>query len=129
MRNSLVPELDNDREAQMIYEEEGLVLEITETICELMQKRNIKRSELARKLGVDKSYITQLLDGSSNMTLKTVSDVLFCLDSRAKIQIEPLINQMEEFVEPSESCENYHYPLLEGLASKKKYKIQDLLAA
>lgn len=97
MRNSLVPELETDREVQKLYEEEGLVLEVTEAICELLQKQNVKRVELAKRLCVDKSYITQLLDGSSNMTLKTISDVLFCLDSRAKIQIESLQMVVEDF--------------------------------
>lgn len=109
MRNNLLPELENDREVQLLYEEEGLVLEVTEAICELMQKQNIKRSELARRLGVDKSYITQLLDGSSNMTLKTIADVMFCLDYKAKIKIEPLTEQFENFATSLESLGNYQF--------------------
>lgn len=102
MKNYLVPELENDKEAQKLYEEEGFVLEVTEAICELMQKQSIKRVELANRLGVDKSYVTNLLDGSSNMTLKTIADVLFCLDSRARIQIEPLREAIEDFSEVSD---------------------------
>ena len=112
MRNQLVPELENDMEVQKLYEEEGLVLEVTEVICELMQKQNMKRVELAKKLGVDKSYITNLLDGSSNMTLKTISDVLFCLDSRAKILIEPLTAESGDFSDNLICPEENPYPRL-----------------
>ena len=123
MRNKLVPELENNMEVQKLYEEEGLVLEVTEAICELMQKQNIKRVKLAQKLGVDKSYITNLLDGSSNMTLKTISDVLFCLNSRAKIQIEPLITESGDFSDNLIYPEENPYPRLSnGLAQQIKVK-------
>lgn len=110
MKDSLLTEVENSREDQMLYEEERLVLEVTEAICELMQKQGIKRSALARKLGFDKSYITQILDGSSNMTLKTIANIFAALDSRAKINTYPLINQIESFSGQSEFSENYYFP-------------------
>jgi transcriptional regulator with XRE-family HTH domain len=128
MKKELVPELENNREVQMLYEEEGLVLEVTEAICKLLQKFNIKRSELARKLGVDKSYITQLLDGSSNMTLKTISDVLFCLDSRAKIKLEPVNEQIDDFTDSFEPSEVYHYSSSRSVLFQKYYDNQSRLA-
>jgi transcriptional regulator with XRE-family HTH domain len=128
MKKELVPELENSREVQMLYEEEGLVLEVTEAICNLLQKQNMKRSGLARKLGVDKSYITQLLDGSSNMTLKTISDVLFCLDSRAKIKIEPMNEQIEDFTDSLEPLDDYHYSY-ESLSVQKYCENQIRLVA
>ncbi|WLD10858.1 helix-turn-helix transcriptional regulator [Planctellipticum variicoloris] len=37
------------------------------------------RSELADRLGKSKGHITQILDGTANLTLRTVSDVFFAL--------------------------------------------------
>jgi transcriptional regulator with XRE-family HTH domain len=129
MRNDLLPEIENDREVQMLYEEEGLVLDVTESVCELLQKQNVKRKELAQRLGVDKSYITQLLDGNSNMTLKTISDVLFCLDSRARIKVEPLKEQLWDFTDTIESSEHYYGPDIRGIIPNKCYDSQSRLVA
>lgn len=44
-----------------------------------MEETQITRAELARRLGTSKGYVTQLLDGTANMTLRTVSDVFVAL--------------------------------------------------
>ena len=54
-----------------------LELEVTELFCELMENENVSRAELARRLGVSSAYVTKVLRGQSNLTLKTVSDFLF----------------------------------------------------
>ena len=54
-------------------------MEITETICELMDQQGISRVELAARIGTSARYVTKLLSGSTNMTLKTISDVFFAL--------------------------------------------------
>ena len=40
----------------------------------------MKRSELAERLGTSRAYVTKLLDGQENMTLKTVVRVAAALD-------------------------------------------------
>ena len=122
MKNDIVPELENDKEAQKLYEEEGLVLAVTEAICERMQKQGIKRVDLAKKMGVDKSYITNLLNGSSNMTLKTISDVLFCLDSKARILVEPLIKRCEDFSDSLIGTDANPYPRLSECSLKQQIR-------
>ena len=52
---------------------------MTERISEIMNRRDISRAELARRLGKDRSYVTQLLDGR-NVTLKTLVQVAVALD-------------------------------------------------
>jgi hypothetical protein len=41
---------------------------------------------LASMLGTNKSHVTQLLRGSRNMTLRTVSDIFFSLDCEVTIR-------------------------------------------
>lgn len=62
------------------FQQERATLEVTELICKIMVEEGISRSDLAKRLGKTKGYITQLLDGQTNMTIRTMSDVLFCLD-------------------------------------------------
>ncbi len=71
---------DKDNRGMRIDQQEWLVLQVVLHIEELMEQKNVSRSELSKRLGTNKSYITELLDGA-NMTLRKVADVLFALDS------------------------------------------------
>jgi transcriptional regulator with XRE-family HTH domain len=51
-----------------------------------MKERNVSRADLARKLGKSRAYVTQLLDGESNMTLETISSVMFALGHRIRVE-------------------------------------------
>jgi transcriptional regulator with XRE-family HTH domain len=58
-----------------------------------MEDNAVSKSELARRLGICKSYITQILSGSRNMTLGSLSDICFALGFKPKIKlpVQPLI--------------------------------------
>ena len=55
-----------------------------------MDEQDVNRSELARRIGKTKGYITQLLDGRANMTVRTISDVFTALDRAVHFQEGPL---------------------------------------
>ncbi|CQJ02370.1 helix-turn-helix domain-containing protein [Yersinia frederiksenii] len=62
-----------------VYASEELTFNVTEDLLIIMEDKDISKSELAYKLGKTKAYVSQLLSGSKNMTLKTMSDVCFAL--------------------------------------------------
>lgn len=66
---------------------ERLIFNATEDLLLAMQDANISQSELAKKLGKSKAHVCQLLDGTRNMTLKTLSDMAYALGSVAKVVI------------------------------------------
>ena len=72
-----------------IDQQEWLVLQISLHIEKLLEEKGISRTELARKLGTDKSYVTKLLDGA-NLTLRSIADVMIALDSSMMIDTMPL---------------------------------------
>ena len=86
----LADKLQKDPELQKFYYQEQLILEVAELIAKLMQKYKVSKSELAKRLGKGRSYVTQLLDGTSNMTLRTISDVFVVLDSMLVVKAGPL---------------------------------------
>ncbi len=90
MSGALIDDLAYDSEDMKFYLQEKLILEITELISELMEEKGIRKIDLAQKLGRSKGYITQLLDGRANMTLKTISDVMWALESDLFMNSEPL---------------------------------------
>jgi transcriptional regulator with XRE-family HTH domain len=90
----------DDRQNRRLFEQERLILEITEAICGLMNERGVSRGELAQKLACSPSNISQILDGENNFTARTIADTLFELDARLTVAAEPLrapdINQVFE---------------------------------
>jgi len=90
MKSSDMEEFGSTEERRKLLQQERTILEVTELICKLMQAGNIKKSELAERLGRSKGYVTQLLDGRANMTLRTISDVLSVLRATLHVSAEPL---------------------------------------
>ena len=74
-----VGRLLRDPENAKIFQQERLILEATSRICERMNERNVSKSRLAALLRTSKGYISQLLGGEQNMTLRKLSDVFFAL--------------------------------------------------
>ena len=59
-----------------VFQQERAIYKTTELIESVMQEKNINRSELARRLGKSKGWVTQLLDQDANKTICTIADVL-----------------------------------------------------
>lgn len=66
------------------------MVDATELLARVMEVRGTKRSELAAKLGRSKSYVTQMLRGNQNLTLKTLADVFCVLKYRLLMIADPL---------------------------------------
>jgi transcriptional regulator with XRE-family HTH domain len=73
-------ELDETREYERILAQEEFILDVTEALCQRMNETGVTRTELARRMGRTKGYITQLLGGGRNLTLRTISDVAKALE-------------------------------------------------
>jgi transcriptional regulator with XRE-family HTH domain len=84
MANSVIDDM-NDPEFRKLLAQEELILEVTETLCELLEHENISRKGLADRLGKTKGFISQLLNGGRNLTLRTVADILHVLGYRASL--------------------------------------------
>ncbi|MGA2324333.1 MAG: helix-turn-helix transcriptional regulator [Sedimentisphaerales bacterium] len=85
--------LDFQKNAQLLklHCEEQLIFDVTELISMLMSKKGLKKSDLANRLNISKSAVTHCLDGSTNMTLRTVADILLVLDAKMTVNAEPLV--------------------------------------
>ena len=63
---------------------------VGEAIVESMERLGVTRSELAKRLGVSRPRVTQILAGDDNLTLKTLVAVAAALDSRLRIDFSPV---------------------------------------
>jgi transcriptional regulator with XRE-family HTH domain len=89
MANSFMNDM-NDPEFRRLLAEEELILEVTEVLCELLEQEQISRKKLADLLGKTKGFVSQLLNGGRNLTLRTVADILHVLGYRASLSPQKL---------------------------------------
>jgi transcriptional regulator with XRE-family HTH domain len=55
--------------------QEQLLFDATELISRVMKEEGVTKADLAKRLGKSKAFVTQVLRGQSNMTLRTLSDL------------------------------------------------------
>src|SRR6266481_4861340 len=79
MKKTLVEKYVEDPIHMRLYQQERAIYEVTELLESLMEEVGVSRSELARRLGKSKGWVTQLLDGEANKTVRTVADAFAVL--------------------------------------------------
>ncbi|MEE9612522.1 MAG: helix-turn-helix domain-containing protein, partial [Desulfatiglandales bacterium] len=71
------------------YEAEKLKLKVADTIIVVMDKLEISRSELARKIKTSPANITKALRGYTNLRLETLANLAFALGYRWEVTMVP----------------------------------------
>jgi len=87
--------MEKDKDLKKLYLEERLILRVTNVISGCMEEQKVKKVDLAERVGCSKGYITQILDGTANLTLKTISNVLFELGSTLTVKAESIKELVE----------------------------------
>lgn len=78
---------------QNYWAQEGLILDVSETIWEEIEKQGITLTELANRMGRCKAHLSRMLRGDRNMTLRNCADILAALGKEAKIKLIPLTEE------------------------------------
>lgn len=79
-------EQSSERNRRLLREEE-LILDVTEAISAAMQEAGISKAQLAKRMGRTKGFITQLLSGGRNLTLRTLAGIADALEARVTITV------------------------------------------
>jgi transcriptional regulator with XRE-family HTH domain len=95
MKKTQFEQLMESSEFRRLYAIEGLVTEAGEFVARLMQEQGVTRAELARRLGKSRAYIMQMLNGSANLTVRTLAEVAYALGAEVRLEAAPV-----EAVEP-----------------------------
>jgi transcriptional regulator with XRE-family HTH domain len=72
--------LTEDPEFRKMVALEFLVLQASEVIARLMAEQGLSKADLARRLNKSRAWVTQLLNGQANMTIRTLAEVVHELD-------------------------------------------------
>lgn len=79
---------ENEEDAKLAAQE-ALITEVTEVIWKAMEEVGVNKAELAKNMEATKGYVSQILNGSRNMTLRTLADICFALDCKPSFRLEP----------------------------------------
>ena len=83
-------ELTDGIEETPEYQAESFAIKIAMEIGKRIEELNITKMELAKNLGVSKSYISQILQGSNNMTILTICKIAKALGMEPNIDLQKI---------------------------------------
>lgn len=76
-------------ENRRLLRTEELILEVTEALVAAMAKQKLTRGQLAARLGKSPAFVTQILNGGRNLTLRTIAEVADALRSEVRFDVVP----------------------------------------
>jgi transcriptional regulator with XRE-family HTH domain len=83
---------------------DGILLNINEMICSILEKRGMTRREFGKKLNVSPAYITKLLRGDPNLTLKSLVKISQALGLSLDVRLKEseVVKRIERDFEKSD---------------------------
>lgn len=75
----------NDAEKSEDFQVEKLILHFTEEVVATMKERNLSQADLARKLDKSPAYVSKMLAGETNFTLRSLVRIARALDLRLQL--------------------------------------------
>jgi len=81
--------LIEDPQFRKLLAVEALAADSAEMIAKLMAEQNVSKADLARRLDKSRAWVTQLLSGKANLTVRTLAEVTHALDAEVKLQAQP----------------------------------------
>jgi cyanate lyase len=77
--------LTRDPEYRRLFAVEALIAAAADLIARLMAAQGVTKAELARRLGKSPAWVSQLLGGNANMTVRTLAEVAWTLGAEVRL--------------------------------------------
>src|SRR5687767_14347290 len=87
---TVVEEYVASPEHMRLFQQERAIYEVTELLEALLLESGISRAQFAKRLGKTKGWVTQLLDGDANKTIRTVADACAVLGREFRVSAQPI---------------------------------------
>lgn len=69
------------------YRLEEVLFSVAEQLCSHLENQNLTRSDLAKRMGVSGAYVTKILNGNPNLTIKSLLKLSDTLGKKLAIQL------------------------------------------
>lgn len=83
-----------------VHARERLYTEVQANLARAMEEADVSRSELARRLGVDRAHVTRLLQGERAMRLATVAEAFAACGYAAHLTFDAEPDRVEVVMQP-----------------------------
>jgi len=87
MAKSMLDKFRDDPESARLLKQEEFLLDVTEKICELMEKKNLFSNDLAGELGVRTSAVEYWLD-TGEMSIRELFEIMQCLGYNLSVSLQ-----------------------------------------
>lgn len=103
------------------FAHEAAILAVTEALEEQMERLGLSRAELARRIERTPGFVSQVLNGGRNMTVKTIADIALAMGLQVR-GIE--FTQVGQMTVPAEAMDGYldHCRTTAEKTSKSSYR-------
>ena len=91
----LVSDLKATPAGRRLLESQRVWVEATENLCALMNAEGVSGAELARRLRVSPSRVSQMLDGTRNLTLASLAEAFHVLGRSMHLTYGPITDRVE----------------------------------
>ena len=82
-------DLVSDESSRAEYRHEIAISAFTNDVARVMDEQRVSQSELARRLGVSRARVSQLLQHTSSPTLRTMVEVAAVLGCEVNLKVKP----------------------------------------
>jgi transcriptional regulator with XRE-family HTH domain len=80
-------------EVRRVFEEELIVDEAIDTLAGMLDSQGLSQKELAKRLGVSPSRVSQILSGAENLTLRSLGALGWALGVRFELAPTPMADR------------------------------------
>jgi transcriptional regulator with XRE-family HTH domain len=84
--------LENVEKGSMFWEELA-ILDFTEEVLRRLGELDLTKSQLAERLNVDPAYVSKLIGGSNNFTVRTMVKISRALEAELRFHLQPKYTQ------------------------------------
>ena len=72
------------------YAQNSLIVDTAIALAQALENSKIQQKDLAARLGKSEGYISQVLNGGCNLTLRTLADFAYALDRMVDVVLTPM---------------------------------------
>jgi transcriptional regulator with XRE-family HTH domain len=136
--NTKFDELMQDQEFKKLYAVEKLIGDTADMIWQLLEQKDMKQADLAKLLNKTPAFVSQLLNGKANMTVRTLAEVVHALGASVRIEAIDGCSNLRN-AEESHRSHTFHLPetriekarknvfLFEDIESQKAVQMKEVL--
>ncbi|MBI3002025.1 MAG: helix-turn-helix domain-containing protein [candidate division NC10 bacterium] len=84
-----------------LLRQEELILEVTEALSHALAREQVTKKALADRLGKSRAFVSQVLAGGRNLTLRTVAEIADALGYRLVVRLSKAGAMRESVTSPS----------------------------